>query len=155
MGLGLGLQLLVLGKLAFGSDDLDSVRDREYAVAAAITVNDESVLSSMTDRDFHLSWSYGSAVRNTRTDISRQEWMEGLGHVPIQSYAIKIESVNASGGPAMSEKPVAAYVRLNEFWVLRSPRGRRIEKRVQTLDLWVKRDGSWRLAARLCQSDPP
>jgi hypothetical protein len=38
----------------------------------------------------------------------------------------------------LSEAPRSAYVTLNESWILRLPRGRWIEKRVETVDLWVK-----------------
>ena len=155
IGLKAGLPLFLLAQLALSSDDVALVRGREGALAAAIKTNDENVLLSLTDEDFHVSWSYGSAIRNVRTDVSRQEWIKGLGHLRIESYKVETGSLQPAERPGTSRTPSSAYVRLSEFWILRSPQGRRIEKRFDTVDLWIERQGAWKLASRLCQSDPP
>ena len=156
------LQLLVLTKLITASDELVIVREREDTLANAVNAKDKAVLSTLTDKDFHLSWSYGSAIRNFRTDVSRDEWLEDVSNLRIESYEVEISRIYWTGRkaarpstrlPGSSESPFAAYVTLREFWTLLSPRGRRIEKRVETVDIWIKQRNVWKLSSRLCQSD--
>ncbi len=151
-----------MAKLVTASDELSLVRGREDALANAVNTKNKAVLSMLTDRNFHLSWSYGSAIRNFSTDMSREEWINSLNQLRIESYEIEISKVYWAGRktarpsarlPVPSGAPLSAYVTLHEFWTLLSPRGQRIEKRVETLDWWIKQQGDWKLASRLCQSD--
>lgn len=154
------LPFLLLTHLVGASNDLAPLRQQESALADAVKAKDRVALSLLTDRNFHVDWTSGSAFRNVRINMSREDWVNGLGRLRIASYKIEISSVNLTDSKATSplskqltRPPLGSTVKLNEFWTLLLPGGRVIEKRVNTIDVWVKQDGVWKLAVRLCQSD--
>lgn len=145
--------LLAIASLSSTPDGIAVIRDNEHALAAAISTHDKKVLSSLTDSNFRLSWSYGSAIRNVRVGMSRQEWMDSIDHLAVEAYKVEIKRTSWVEKQRPNGPPASARVELTEFWILRSPRGGRIAKRVETFDFWIKNQGTWRLESRLCQSD--
>jgi hypothetical protein len=87
------LPALVAAKLATASDELTSVSQRENALADAVRSKNKALLSTLTDKDFHVSWNQGTAIRNLETDVSRQAWIDDLNHLRIKSYEIEISKV--------------------------------------------------------------
>lgn len=140
--------------LSLRADELASVCNREYVLTAAIKSHNLDELRSFTNKDFHLSWSFGSAIRNVRTDVSREEWINGIQALRTEAYTIEIQRIRRSKnrGASPQARP-SAYVELVEFWTVRSSESRRIRKRVETQDLWIRQKDGWKLVSRLCQSD--
>lgn len=147
------LAVLALATLAVSPDELADVRNREYALAAAIRSQDQSLLQSLLAEDFHVSWTFGSAVRNVRIELSRPEWMDGLRRLRSESYVTHIESVRPAGEQTEGGPNSSAYVTLMELWTINSFGGGQIQKRIRALDLWIKQQHGWRVMSRLCQSD--
>ena len=87
----------------------------------------------------------GSAFRNARTELSRDEWLDRLTHLRIKSYEAMISKISVGRDEAV--------VTLNESWSIQSAQGSRLEKRFAVSDTWLKREGTWKLTRRLCQSD--
>jgi hypothetical protein len=87
------LPALLAAKLATASDELTSVSQRENALADAVRSKNKALLSTLTDKDFHVSWNQGTAIRNLETDVSRQAWIDDLNHLRIKSYEIEISKV--------------------------------------------------------------
>jgi hypothetical protein len=83
------LPALLAAKLATASDELTSVSQRENALADAVRSKNKALLSTLTDKDFHVSWNQGTAIRNLETDVSRQAWIDDLNHLRIKSYEIE------------------------------------------------------------------
>src|SRR5947209_20585216 len=92
-------------------------------------------------------------MRSFHTDVSRQDWMDNLSHLRIESYEIEISTGHRADKGVRDQAPSGAYVTLTEFWTLLSPGGRRIEKRVESVDLWVRQQSVWKQVSRLSRSD--
>jgi hypothetical protein len=58
------LPALLAAKLATASDELTSVSQRENALADAVRSKNKALLSTLTDKDSHVSWNQGTAMRN-------------------------------------------------------------------------------------------
>lgn len=146
------LPALLGARLVTASDALASINQRENALADAVRSENKALLSTLTDKDFHVSWNQGTAIRSLETDMSRQNWIDDLSHLWIESYEIEISKVQRADKGGRNRPPLAAYVTLTEFWTVVSAGGRRIDKRVESFDLWVRQQGDWKLASRLSRS---
>ena len=87
----------------------------------AIAKSDTATLLRLTDRDFHVFYSYGSAFQNFTQDIEREQWIASVSSRRLESYAIDISGVRTAG-------PNAVYVSLNELLTIRSPDGGHIQQ---------------------------
>jgi hypothetical protein len=155
--------VVVLAKLVSGRDEASSVREREDALAKALNARDKVGLLTLTDKDFHVDWKCGSVVRSFSTVVPREDWIDNVIQLRIDSYEAKISKVRLLRvRRADHESPSndsMADVTVDEFWTIHSPRGSRIEKRFLTKDTWVKLQGTWKLAVRIyaphpCPDDP-
>jgi hypothetical protein len=151
------LPMLIIAHLANARNERALVREQEEVLVRAVNARNKAALSALTDKNFHLSWSSGSALQNFRTEMSREEWLDRLRQLRVASYQIKISEVSWAERKTKpsTEAPLAVYVTLQEFWILLSLQGQRIEKQVKTLDFWMQQQGAWKLVTRLCQSDAP
>ncbi len=143
------LSALLLAKLVTAFDELTSISQRENALAVAVRSKNKALLSTLTDKDFHVSWYQGTAVQSLETDVSRQTWIDDLSHLRIESYKIEISKVQRADKGERSQRPLGVYVTLTEFWTVVSARDSRIDKRVESHDLWIRQKGGWKLASRL------
>jgi hypothetical protein len=147
------LPALLLTKLVTASDELAFIRQQENVLADAVRSRNTAVVSTLTDKDFHISWRQGTAIQSFETDVSRQAWIDGLSHLRIESYKIEISKVRRADKGERNQPTLGVYVALTESWAVLSARGHRISKRVQSLDLLVRKQGDWKLASRLSRSD--
>lgn len=147
------LPAILLTKLVAASDELAFIRQQENALADAVRFKNLALLATLTDKDFHVSWSQGIAIRSLQTNVSRQGWIDDLSHLRIESYEIEISKVQRADKGERSRPPSAAYVTFTEFWTVLSPRGRRIDKRLDSLDFWVREQRDWKLASRISRSE--
>jgi hypothetical protein len=147
------LPTLLLAQLGLCSDFAASVRDAEQALVVAINSHDRDAIASLVAPVFHVSWSFGSALRSTRTESSRQEWLDGVEYFQTGSYAVTIESVRSGQAQTKSREYSSAFVSLSEHWTVQSPREGRIEKRFKTVDLWTRQHDGWKLSSRVSQSE--
>lgn len=141
------LLLGVMARLAAADDESSLVREREDALAKALNARDKVILSTLMDKDFSLHLTCGSAVRNFSTEVRREDWIDDLIHLRIDSYAAVISKVHLVRGSLAS-------VTLDESWTVHSPRGSRIEKRFRTTDTWFKLQGTWKLTGRISAPYP-
>jgi DNA-binding transcriptional MerR regulator len=150
------LLLVAVARLINGQDDASSVRVREDALAKALTAKNRMGLSGLADKHFHVSWECGSVVRGFSTDMLQEQWISAVDHLSIDSYVAKISEVhfvrvlhpskNSPGANSMAD------VNVDEFWIIRSPSGMRIEKHSLARDTWINSQGVWELAARSYRS---
>ena len=140
-------------KLVAADSESLSVRAQEEALAQALKTKNKAVLSILTDHDFRASWTEGSVERTSTIEEHRNDWIDDVIHLRIGSYKATISDVrliNLKGTDAAA----TAIVTLDEFWVLDSTRGRRLEKHFLTTDFWFKLQGTWKLTQRECRSSP-
>lgn len=143
----LGLYPLLVASLATASDDLATIHRQEDALADAINSHNKAVLYTLTSKDFHVSWNYGSVVEEFQTDLTRGDWINQITSLQVASYDLDIKRLDRAG-------PAGVQVILDEFITLRSPRGRTIQKRVRSTDIWMRQEDIWKLVTRLCHSEP-
>jgi Domain of unknown function (DUF4440) len=141
-----------VANLVTASDKLASISQHENTLAKAVKSKNKAVLATLTDKDFHVYWSQGTVIRSLETDVNRQDWIDDLSHLRVESYEIEISKVQWADSRGRNQPPLGAYVTLTEFWTVVSAGGRRIDKRVESLDLWVRQSGGWKLASRVSRS---
>ncbi len=139
---------ILLAKLLPADGESWLVREQENAFIKALKAKDKAALLTLTDKNFHVSLTIGSAVRYVSTDVGREDWIEDVTGSQIDAYQAVILKM-----PLVSRNQV--FVAVDEAWTLRSAGGSRIEKRFSTQDSWIKVQGTWKLAGRLSHSDPP
>ena len=139
------LSLLVLtavaATLVTASDDTEQIRRQEDALAQSLRTPRKDVLLRLTTSEFKLHLTCGFAVHEFRTDVHRDEWIDSLMGLRTDTYRAVVSSIHVGRGPS-------AIVTVNEFWTVHSPRGKRIHKRVLTMDYWVQTQDIWTLSSR-------
>jgi hypothetical protein len=149
--------------IASGQDDLSSVHEREKAFAKALDSNDKPSLLALTDNQFHVYLTCGSAVRNFSTNISRQDWMDDLSKLPKYSYQNALSNVRFSHirnrEHEVQPDSSRAEVTSDEFWIFRSANGGPLKEHFTATDTWSKLNGTWKLTGRIyaahpCTDDP-
>lgn len=153
------LLLAIAAKLIAADKGTLLVREREDLLSKALKAKDKVVLSVLMDRDFSFHLTCGMAVRSFSTEVRRDDWVDDLSHLRIDSYATAISKVNLIHGrrPNSEYKEAEASIAsvdLNDSWVIRSSSGSRIEKHFHTTDTWIKRQGTWKLAGRISEPNP-
>jgi hypothetical protein len=139
--------LVIVAKLLSAGDNSSILREREDALARAVRAKDKEVLSTLTNQGFRVSWTCGSAARSFGAESPREAWIDDLIRLRIYSYEAVISKIRLV-------KRDEAFVELDEFWTVRSPRGGRIEKRFRTSDAWFKLQGDWKLVGRISAPYP-
>jgi hypothetical protein len=139
--------LVIVATLLTAGEDSSTIREREDALARAVKAKDKVVLATLTNKGFQASWTCGSAARSFSAVSLREDWIDRLIRLRIYSYKAVISKIDLA-------KPHEAFVELDEFWVVRSPRAARIEKHLRTLDTWFKLQGEWKLVGRLSAPYP-
>ena len=143
---------LLTTKLVAASDESISIRQREHAFADAVRSQNRAILSTLTDKNFRVSWKQGTVIRSLETEVSRQTWIDDVSHLRIESYEIEISNVQLANKGGRKGPILAASVTVTEFWTVVSATGRRIDQRVESLDFWVRQQGGWKLASRLSRT---
>ncbi len=142
-----GFLLVMVTKLLIAGEDSSTIREREDALARAVRAKDKLLLATLTNQGFHVSWTCGSAAHSFNAESLREDWIDDLIRLRIYSYEAVISKIDLA-------KPHEAFVELDEFWAVRSPRAARIEKHFRTLDTWFKLRGDWKLEGRLSAPYP-
>jgi hypothetical protein len=139
--------LVIVTSLLTAGDESATLRERENALARAVRAKDKVVLSTLTNNGFHVSWTCGSVVHNSSAESLREDWIDDLIRLRIDTYEAVISKIRLAKGDE-------AFVDLDEFWTLHSPHGARIERRFRTSDTWFKLQGAWKLTARISARYP-
>jgi hypothetical protein len=139
--------LLVVTSFLTAGDESAILREREDMLARAVRAKDKVVLSTLTNNGFHVSWTCGSGMRNFSAESLREDWIDDLIRLRIDTYEAVISKIRLVKGDQ-------AFVDLDEFWTLHSPHGAPIERRFHTSDAWFKLQGVWKLVARTAARYP-
>jgi hypothetical protein len=144
--------LAVAAVLASEREEAASIRAQEVALAQALSTRDKVALLRITAGMRHVSWDCGSVVKNFHTELSREEWIEGVSRLQIESYQARVDQIRWLRAFGADHNPVKelsiAVVSLGEHFTIHSSRGQRIERRFPVRDDWAKVDGNWKLTAR-------
>jgi len=127
------------------SDEFTAVGAEENALVRAIRTRDRALLLRLTDPDFHVSWSYGSAILMVRGELSREQWIANLSSPQVAGYAMEISGLRKAGQDAV-------YANLKELLTVRSADGASIQRRIDSIDMWRKQQNRWELVSRLSHS---
>jgi hypothetical protein len=119
--------MVVAAKLVIGRDDSSSVREQEDALAKALNAKNKIGLLTLTDNLFHVSWECGSAVRNFSTNVLRQDWIDDVSQLRIDSYKANISEVRFVRAlrldkDTQSNKSIADLT-VSEFWTIQFASG--------------------------------
>ena len=148
--------------LCAAADDSSEIRQQELALARALQAGDRASLSRLTSDQFSFHLTCGSpATKSFSAEWSRQDWMDDFASLRLNSYEAEISKIdlrhpsrpvaqNNASAPSM-----AAIAILDESCSLRSPAGDSLQRRLHTLDIWLKVQGAWKLLQRMSQSDGP
>jgi hypothetical protein len=128
----------------------------EYALATAINNRDPKAFNDLSDSKLHISWSYTLATKHYSASYQREEWAKRMERLPVRSYRIHIEKIELPADPSPSPNgSKLVSVSLIETWELVAADGRKLHKRIRTVDAWQKKEAGWKLAARICQPAKP
>jgi hypothetical protein len=147
---------LILAQADAGTTE-PTVRERETELARALRAKDRATLSGIVEGNFNVHVTCGGPIRSFSTEVPWWEWIDNAMNLPVASYKAVISEIDLlkAWRPGWQETEASmAYVRLIEIWTIGWPGGGKIEKRLRTMDSWVKRQGMWRLAGRVTNTDP-
>ena len=146
--------LVVAAKLVTAADERSLICEREQVFAQALKTKDQVVLSALTEKDFYVSWTEDSVERTVTTEEHREAWIDDVIHLQMDAYKTTISDVRLIKRKG-AETVAGAVVTLEESWIIRSPRGSRVEKHFLTTDFWFQLSGAWKLTQRECRSSWP
>jgi hypothetical protein len=133
--------MAIAATMVTANDEREQIRRQEGALAQSLRTPSKDALLRLTASGFSLHLTCGNAVHDFATDVHRDEWIDSLIGLRIDSYRAVVSRIHLGRGPS-------AIVTLNEFWTVRSPRGNRIDRRLLTIDVWVGTQGIWTLSSR-------
>jgi len=131
--------LLVAAGFAVAQDDKAVIREREHQFAQALQAKDKAALARLVDKDFQIDCSISGPVSSASASLGLDDLLRGLAGARMQEYRAPLTDVGVS--------PEFAVASLNEFWPVDSGVNQ-AERHFRTMDVWVKRDGDWKLAKR-------
>lgn len=148
------MPVLLIAAFASGQADTTSIRSQEAALTTAIRTRDKAALTLLTDANLHVSWDCGSVVKNFHAELSRDEWLDDVSRLKINSYLTKISKIHFTArGPLKYD--TAAQADVAEHLQIRLPQGRgTLNKNLIATDAWVKRGSTWKLAVRIYRTVP-
>ena len=139
--------LLAAGAATLVAEDaMVAIRAQEYTLTKALAAKDKTAVLELTDKDFRIDWTEHSPERFFNTEIGREDWIDNLTRLRIQLYRATVSKISVTREQAT--------VKLNECWQIRSSTSGRIEKRFSTTDIWLRREGTWKLMRRYSQATP-
>ena len=107
----------------------------EQRFADAILAKDLDTLKVILAPEFRLV-----GVRSTGTsDMPREAWFAGLGRMTFSHFEPTVSSVEVFGDMALAT--------VEGSWTLQFD-GRQIAENFYVTDVWVRRDGDWRIVRR-------
>ncbi len=116
-------------------DDAAEIAAREQALVDALKAMDRPVLEDILAPEFRLV-----GIRSTgSSDMPRAAWLEAAPEMNFLAFWIDPPRVELFGDTALAG--VDGYWRIDL-------RGRRIDERFLLTDVWLRRDGGWRLLRR-------
>jgi len=149
--------VVLIATFAGGQTDSASIRSQEEALATALRTRDKTALIRLTDANLHVSVECGSAERTFHTVFARDEWLDGVSRLRIDSYVTNTSKIYLLTGRHPDDKTVnyntLAMVTVTEHLQIRLPHGRTIRKEFTEQDSWAKQDGTWKLAGRSYMAD--
>lgn len=114
------------------SAQIEALEDR---FGAAILAKDYTALEGLLAPEYRLV-----GVRSTGTsDMPRDAWFAGLGRMTFSRFEPVVSSVEAFGDMALAT--------VEGGWTLEFD-GRQIDENFYVTDVWVRRDGAWRIVRR-------
>jgi ketosteroid isomerase-like protein len=107
----------------------------ERQFGEAILAKDYAVLETLLAPEYRLV-----GVRSTGTsDMPRDAWFAGLGRMTFRRFKPRVTSVEVFGDTALAT--------VEGDWTLEFD-GRQIDEHFYVTDVWVRRDGGWRIVRR-------
>jgi ketosteroid isomerase-like protein len=115
--------------------DTQEIESLEDAFSKAIVEKDMVRLDALLAPEYRLV-----GVRSTgSSDMPRDAWFAGLGRMVFSRFEPAVTSVEVFGDTALAT--------IEGSWALEFD-GRRIDESFYVTDVWVRRDGQWRIVRR-------
>jgi ketosteroid isomerase-like protein len=115
--------------------DAQEIEGLENDFSKAILEKDMVRLDALLAPEYRLV-----GVRSTGTsDMPREAWFAGLGRMTFSRFEPTVSSIEVFGDTALAT--------VEGSWTLEFD-GRHIDERFYVTDVWVRRDGQWRIVRR-------
>ena len=115
--------------------DTQEIEGLEIDFSKAIVEKDMARLEALLAPEYRLV-----GVRSTGTsDMPRDAWFAGLGRMVFSRFEPTVSSVEVFGDTALAT--------VEGSWALEFD-GRQIDESFYVTDVWVRRDGQWRIVRR-------
>ncbi|MDB5492806.1 MAG: SnoaL 3 multi-domain protein [Phenylobacterium sp.] len=115
--------------------DSDEIEALEHRFAEVILAKDMAQLETLLAPEYRLV-----GVRSTGTsDMPRDAWLAALPGMVFHRFELSVASVEVFGDTALAA--------VQGSWAL-DFNGRRIDESFYVTDIWVRREGGWRIVRR-------